>query len=103
MNKARRTEIAKVITSIEELKASAATLAGQLSDIKDSIEQIRDDEQEYYDNMPDNMRDGDKGEAAQSAVNALEEAMSGVETMIAELDESKFSDIIGDLDESTAS
>jgi hypothetical protein len=57
MNKQRRKAIAEAISAIEELVTD--------------IENLRDEEQEYHDNMPENMQQGEKGEAAEAAVDAL--------------------------------
>jgi uncharacterized protein YukE len=65
MNKARREAIEKV--------------AEQLSDLKDAIEALRDEEQDYFDNMPESFQGGEKGEAAESAISELDDAASSVE------------------------
>lgn len=57
MNKQRRKAIAEAISTIEELVTD--------------IENLCDEEQEYHDNMPENMQQGEKGEAAEAAVDAL--------------------------------
>ncbi|MFK0338738.1 hypothetical protein ACIQT7_15835 [Agrobacterium deltaense] len=64
MNKERRKEIARAAAMIEEAKGI--------------LETCRDEEQEYYDNMPESFQDGDKGNAAQEAIDALEEAVSSL-------------------------
>lgn len=38
------------------------------------LEDIKTEEQESYDNLPDNFRDGDKGEEMQNYIEMLEEA-----------------------------
>lgn len=58
-----------------------------LGAIKDRIESVRDDEQEYRDNMPENMQNGDKFEAADTAVNTLEEVLGQVESAIDDLED----------------
>lgn len=72
MNSNRRKEIDRIMERIDSLMAD-------LSDIKDSIEAVRDEENEYLENMPGNMIDGERGERAQAAIDALEEALSGME------------------------
>ena len=73
MNKDRRKQIDAIIKRLE------SELAPLIDEIKQDIENVRDDEQEYYDNMPENLQDGEKGERAQSAIDALENAISDVE------------------------
>ena len=41
------------------------------------LEQVRDDEQEAFDNLPESFQQGDKGETMQSAIQALEDAIEG--------------------------
>lgn len=73
MNKTRRDTIAK--------------LQARISELKDEVEMVRDEEQEYYDNMPENMQQGDKGQNAESAVSALDEAMENLDSAMSSLDE----------------
>ncbi len=62
-------------------------LIDELEDILSRIDVIREEENEYYDNMPDSMKDGDKGGAALDAVAALEVAQSAIEDAQTALDE----------------
>lgn len=74
MNKARRAEIAEVQGRVEELIENLTVAKGDL-------ESIRDDEQDYLDNMPEAFQEGEKGEAAQAAIDALEEAIGAIEEL----------------------
>jgi hypothetical protein len=65
MNKDRR----KALSAIEAILAEA----------REQIEAIRDEEQDYYDNMPESFQDGEKGQAAEAAVSAMEDAISSIE------------------------
>lgn len=65
MNKTRRAEIEAAIAMIA---------AG-----REALEACRDAEQEYYDNMPESFQNGEKGDAAQSAIDALDEAIGNAE------------------------
>jgi exonuclease VII small subunit len=49
-------------------------------------------EQEYFDNMPESLQGGDKGSAAEAAVDALDSAVSNLDSVDTELDEA-FSNI----------
>lgn len=53
----------------------------RIEDLKSELETIRDEEQEYYDNMPENMQNGEKGDTAQSNVSSLEEAINNLESI----------------------
>lgn len=72
MNKDRRREIAELITKLPEI-------TDLIDELKSAIEEVRDDEQEYFDNMPESFQYGDKGQAAEAAVGSLDEAISALE------------------------
>jgi len=65
MNKDTRKQLTDKIGTIEELISE--------------LETIRDEEQEKYDNMPEGLQSGEKGEAMQSAIDALESAISSAD------------------------
>ena len=75
MNKDRRKQLAEIQTDI----AKAIDL---LSGYQSDLESVRDDEQDYYDNMPESFQNGEKGETAQAAISALEEAIEAIETFV---------------------
>ena len=73
MNKARRKALDKVISKIEEAK--------------ELLENLQAEEEEYRDNMPENLQGSERYEAADaavdnmsSAVDALDEAISSIES-----------------------
>ena len=68
MNKARRTELSKLLSTLEG--------------VQNELETLRDEEQEYYDNMPESLQSGDKGNAAETAISELDDAISNVEFAI---------------------
>ena len=72
MNNARRKASQAVI---ESLKAIPVTdIIGTIGDAKATLEEICEEEQEAYENMPEGIQYGEKGEAAQEAINNLEYA-----------------------------
>lgn len=74
MNNVRRKAIQKVIDKLEELKYD--------------IECLADDEQEYLDNIPENLQNSDRYAVAEEAVDNLNSAMDSVEEAIDSLTES---------------
>ena len=75
MNNDRRKATQKAIDELEEMKAT--------------IEDLRDEEQEAYDNMPESLQDSERGQASQqaydnlgSSVSALEEAVGYLESAV---------------------
>ena len=55
-------------------------LLGTVESVKTEIGSIRDDEQEYLDNMPESMAYGDKGEKAGEAIQALDNVIDVLDT-----------------------
>lgn len=73
MNNQRRKAISALVSQIEQL----------LSD----VESIRDEEQEYFDNMPESLQGGEKGETSQAAIDSLESAYNDLESVRDQLEE----------------
>lgn len=104
MNKARRKEIDNVAIALNQHRAD---LDDVLSDIREAlspfmtrlqdiaeafgsvsgvIEDIKSEEEEYRDNMPDSMQSGDKYSMADEAITELESAVSEVDEMVNEVE-----------------
>ena len=85
MNKDRRARIDRECERLAEANAllpedrlSAMEL---LSDIQFNVEQVLDEEQEAYDNMPENLQYSDRGCISEECIDALEEAVSSLEEL----------------------
>lgn len=72
MNDARRKAIQAVKDALESAKIDLETIAGE--------------ERDYYDNMPESFQQGEKGTKADEDATTLEDAVSELETIIANLD-----------------
>ena len=68
MNKYRRTAIAEIVE--------------QLCEARDSLESVKDEEEEAFENYPENLQYSERGEAMQEAIDNLEEALGGVNEAI---------------------
>lgn len=77
MNAERRKQLEKAATLLEGIKDA-------FEEAKGIIEQCGSDEREYYDNMSDNLKGGEKGQTASEAADNLESAF---QTMDINLDE----------------
>jgi uncharacterized coiled-coil DUF342 family protein len=73
MNNARR----KALTTINE----------RIAEFRGVLEELKDAEQEYYDNMPESFQTGDKGQKAETAVDAIDSAIQSIEEAAGYLDE----------------
>lgn len=82
MNAIRRLDILNVkkdiTSSLEDVRSLFSTIAAW----KDLLGQIRDDEQEYYDNMPASLKQSEKGDLAENAIIAIEEAISKLDDFV---------------------
>jgi flagellar biosynthesis chaperone FliJ len=72
VNKDRRKEIDKAIVALESIK-------GAMDEAKSLVESCASEEREYYDNMNENLQQGDKGSQADNAATQLEEVSSSLE------------------------
>lgn len=73
MNKERRKQIRQVIDTLSEALLT--------------VECLRDEEQECFDNMPEGLQDSDRGMQMQENADSLEEACTDLENVIGELEE----------------
>jgi hypothetical protein len=71
MNNDRRKEISIAAALIERAK--------------DILEDAANAEQEAFDNMPESLQQGEKGEAMEETIGVLQEAQTGLETALDEL------------------
>lgn len=73
MNKDRRKRIQNIID--------------QLTDLETEIEEIQDEEQEAYDNLPESLQNGENGERMSDAIDNLDSAFCSLGDAISYLDE----------------
>lgn len=88
MNKDRRKAIGEAVDLLNKLEQDLARA-------KEIIGDAASAEREFYDNMPENMQSGDKGQQADNAASQLEEAQSTLEDL-------DISDIVGKLEDAQA-
>ena len=73
MNATDRKKANAIISQIEALKAQAEVLAGELRELADA-------EQEKFDNMPEGLQGGDRGQAMEEAAGNLSSAADALES-----------------------
>ena len=59
-----------------------AILESALTDIQDALEtlqEVRDEEEEAYDNLPESLQDGERGDMMQEAIDNLDDAIGSIE------------------------
>lgn len=72
MNKQRRIELTRILERIEKAK-------GELESIRDDLDSLKSEEEEYRDNMPESVQNGEKGERANAACDAMQEAYDALD------------------------
>ena len=73
MNKTRRQQLSKWLQDLEAIKSE--------------LENICSDEQDYFDNMPENLQGGQRGMDAEEAIDQMNEAVSAIEEAISIVEE----------------
>lgn len=73
MNRDRRNRIERIKEQVETLK--------------DQLEGILDEEETAFDNLPDSLQSGDRGQSMEEAMNNIETAVGTMEMLIDELGE----------------
>ena len=66
-------------------RKSLRELIEKTEGIKQEIEEIKTEEEEYYNNMPSSVQDGEKGDRAQTVIEYLDEAMTAAGDVIENL------------------
>lgn len=72
MNKARKAALAKALPLLVQVQAL-------LAEARKTIASVKDDEEEVYGNLSDGQQSGELGEAMQSAISDMEEALDGID------------------------
>ena len=72
MNANRRKNLDEVLTRIDELARMAES-------IREDVEMILEEEQDAFDNLPESLQDSERGERMQEAIDALENALDGLD------------------------
>jgi NADPH-dependent glutamate synthase beta subunit-like oxidoreductase len=70
----------------DQRRKGLSMLAAKIQDVYDAVETLRDDEQEYLDNMPEGIREGDKGDKSQEAIDYLDSAVDALSAAIADIE-----------------
>lgn len=73
MNKERRKQLDKAIAMLDEAKSI--------------IESVRDEEQDAFDNMPESLQAGERGEKMESAISLMDEVIDEIDSSLDNLNE----------------
>lgn len=82
MNGQRRKRIMDVSKQFDALESDMRNLAVKFSDLLSLVEDIKDEECDAYDNLPEGLQNGEKGQAMQSAIDNLDSIVSQIEEIV---------------------
>ena len=63
------------------------TIVESLSKISEELRDVIDEETDAYENMPDNLKDGERGSSSSDAIDYLEDASSSLDDIIDTINE----------------
>ncbi|HBO8236520.1 TPA: hypothetical protein L5C36_005661 [Pseudomonas aeruginosa] len=75
MNNARRKQLAEI--------------AEQLQELRDRIEQLQGEEQDGFDNLPESLQQGERGQAMEQAAEQMGSALDAIDEAAQALEEAK--------------
>jgi hypothetical protein len=73
-----------------ERRKRIAAVIDLMTDARSKLDDLLNEERDAYEALPDNLREGSKGEAIETAIDALESAVTNMEN-----DESALEEITG--------
>jgi uncharacterized coiled-coil DUF342 family protein len=79
MNAERRKAINATFADLQKLAGMVDDIKTFASSIKETLEALRDEESEFYDNMPEAIQNGDKGSAVSEAIGYIEQAIEALD------------------------
>lgn len=79
MNNQRRKSLKQLIKQLEGLTENFEELKSQVEDVVTEIEYLRDEEEEAYNNLPEGIQDGERGERMQETIDSLDSATGQLE------------------------
>lgn len=62
-------------------------LKDQLETIKGALEEMATDERDKFENMPESLQGGDRGQKLEAAADSLDEAVEGFDALVDAIDE----------------
>ncbi len=70
-------------------RKALSNLHSKIDDLRNEVESIMNDESDAYENMPDSIKDGERGQAAELARDNLENAISSLQDALNSIEEAQ--------------
>lgn len=99
MNNQRRKSLREVTTAVEAARIIAGDLMAKLEEVKEMLESIRDEEQEYLDNIPENLQGSDRYSISESSIESMESAIDSIDNLVESIEDSAFDEINDSIEE----
>lgn len=74
-------EIFEGINLNKERREKLRSIAEKIEALRGEVEELRDEEQGAYDNMPESLQDAARGESMQAAIELLDDAVNDMQTV----------------------
>lgn len=81
MNKARRKAINAQYARLTTLQQALADLKETASDIQSELQQLHDDEDEAYNNLPEGLQQAESGQKSQEAAENIQTAIDALDEL----------------------
>jgi predicted nucleic acid-binding Zn-ribbon protein len=97
MNKTRR----KALNALQD-RLTALNLDDVLSEVKDireELETLRGEEQESFDNLPESLQSGERGQDMEAAITSMDSAMEKIESLADAADESVSEEFVSNVED----
>lgn len=100
MNNTRRKAIEQTIDRFCSIRKKLEELVSEVESLKSDVEYIQWEEEEYRDNMPENLQGSERYDTADEACTNLSDAVDALDDMIGALDfDFDFDDVTTSLEE----
>ena len=86
MNKAQRKELEAAAIDLDKITSHLSDLRAQLENASEVFTDVKNDEEEKLDNMPDGLRSGEKGDNMQESIDQLDTAVTELEEAISKIE-----------------
>lgn len=100
MNNDRRKQLAALLEDLQQTGLRDAM--DNLSTIRDQLENIKGEEEEARDNLPESVQNGERGEKMQEAIAKMEEACDTLTDLIDGFDFDRLDEAFSAIDEARA-